>query len=219
MSEIPQTKSTYQRGAWLSLVSVLLLEILFGLALWDTLNSILPSVSRVMLGFGVGIVSYLLPIIYLSFRYGAIKASDFRLRGFDFVVLFIAFIVLVIVISLISFHGPYKPYAYLGQDIFKLPGSEHLAALLCIFLIYPFLEETFFRRYIFEIFRNKYKIPTAILLTVLTDTLLHITGGRGIEGLVFIFFWQIFFTLIYLKSRLGASVIIHCLTNISLYCG
>ena len=57
MSEIPQTKPTYQRDAWLSLVSVLLLEILFGLALWDTLNSILPSVSRVMLGFGVGIWS------------------------------------------------------------------------------------------------------------------------------------------------------------------
>jgi hypothetical protein len=26
-----------------------------------------------------------------------------------------------------------------------------------------------------------------------------------------------FFTLIYFKSRLGASVIIHCFTNISLY--
>jgi membrane protease YdiL (CAAX protease family) len=215
MSEIPQTSPPYQRDAWLSIVSVLSLEIIFCFLLWDTLNSILPSVSRVMLGFGATIFSYSLPIIYLSFRYGGIKVSEFRLRGLDFVVLFVAFIVLVIVISLISFQGPHKPYTYIGQDISKLPRSEHLTALLCIFLILPFLEETFFRRYIFEIFRNKYKIPTAILLTVLTDTLLHITGGT--EGLVSIFFWQMFFTLIYFKSRLGASVIIHCFTNISLY--
>lgn len=215
MSEIPKISSAHQRDAWLSIIASLFLEILIGLVLWDALTSLLSSVSGITLAFGASILAWLLPVIYLSLRYGAINISDFRLRGLDFAVLFIGCIILVIVISVISLQGPYKPHTFSGQEISKLPRFEYFIALLCILFIFPFLEEVLFRRYVFEIFRNKYKIPLALLLTALTDTVLHITGGTS--GLVSIFLWQIFFTLVYFKSRLGASIIIHCLTNMLLY--
>jgi membrane protease YdiL (CAAX protease family) len=216
MPEISPISSTHQRDAWLSIIALLLLNILIAIVFLDAFISIFPSVSRVILAYCAFIFALLLPVICLSLRYGAISISDFRLRGLDFVVLFIAFILLVIVTSIISLKGPYKPYTFYGQEISNLPRLEYFIALLSIFLIFPFLEETLFRRYIFEIFRNKYKIPIAILLTALADTLVHITVG-SVTGSVSIFFWQLFFTLIYFKSRLGVSITIHCLTNIFLY--
>lgn len=216
MSEISPISSTHQLDAWLSIIALLLLNILIALVFLDAFISIFPSVSRITLAYCTFIFALLLPVIYLNLRYGAITISDLRLRRLDFGVLFVAFIILVIVTSIISLKGPYKPYTFSGQEISKLPRFEYFISLLSIFFIFPFLEETLFRRYIFEIFRNKYKVPIAILLTALTDTLLHITVG-SVTGLVSIFFWQIFFTLIYFKSRLGASIIVHCLTNFFLY--
>jgi membrane protease YdiL (CAAX protease family) len=156
------------------------------------------------------------PIIYLSLRYGVIKITDFRLRGPDLVVLLISFVILVIVVSIISLEGPYKPYSLYGQKISELQRSERFIALLSIFFALPFLEETLFRRYIFEIFRGGYNFPLALLITALLDTGVH-ASEESLTGLVSIFFWEVFFTMIYFKSRLGVSIIMHCLTNFSLY--
>ena len=216
MSDISPISSPRQRDAWLSILALLLLNILTALVFLDVLVRIFPSLSSITLTYCALILVHLLPIIYLSRRYGTISVSDFHLRGLDFVVLFVSFILLTIVTSIISLKGPYKPYTFSGQEIFKLHGIDYFIALLSIFFIFPSLEETLFRRYVFEIFRNKYKILLAILLTALTDTGLHITVG-SVTGLVLIFFWQLFFTFIYFKSRLGVSIVIHCLTDIFLY--
>ncbi len=217
MSEIPQTRSIRQRDAWLSITACFLLQIFVGSVLLHPALNILSSVSKLTLGYVSVIFILLFPVIYLSFRYGTINISDFLLRRSDFTVLFVALIILVIIHTpIFLLHGHYKSYTFYGQKLSQLPGFEYFIVLLATCFIIPFLEETLFRRYIFELFRNKYRIPTALFLTAFTGTLLHI-GYSSITALIGVFFSMIFFTLIYFKSRLGVSIAIHCLTNILKY--
>jgi membrane protease YdiL (CAAX protease family) len=216
MSEIHHTNPICKRDIWLNVIASILLVLASGLVSYFGLNYAFPSVSKVVLNLLASIFSLVVPIAYLSLRDGAINTSDFYLRKSDFAVLFASFIILVIVVSIISLGGPYKPYTLHGQTISKLISSEYFIGLFSICFILPFLEETLFRRYIFEIVWSGYKVPVAFLFTIVASTVMH-ASQASISGLVSIFLWEIFFTLIYFKSRLGVSIIIHCITNISLF--
>jgi membrane protease YdiL (CAAX protease family) len=216
MSQPHKTVPIFQRDAWLSIIACFLLQILSGLVFLSAVHMAFPSLSKLTLYYSFPILSLMLPIIYLSFRYGYVRVSDIVLRGSDFIVLFLALIVLFVIISFISFQGPYRPYTYGGLRISQLPSFEYYVVLFEIFLMGPFLEETLFRKYIFEIFRKKYNILLAILLTSFCETLVHL-GAWNLSGLVLTLFLFIFFILIYIKSKLGVSIIIHCLTNFSIY--
>ncbi len=209
MSTIHPTRPFKQRDAWLS---ILLLG-LSGFVLWlfPVLQSLLPGISISTSEYISVVPIHLIPIIYLSFRYGWVGISDFWLRGADFVVLAISFIIVSLTISIISLVTPYISSVH--SEVSQLPRPEYLITLLIYFLIGPFLEETLFRKYIFEIFRSKYSILVALLLTAFVETLMHI-GYWHVTTLIVIFLLTLFFTLIYTKSRLGVSIIMHCLTNV-----
>ena len=94
----------------------------------------------------------------------------------------------------------------------KLSSAEYAVVYFIILFLVPFLEETFFRRYVFELFRSRYRLSISIFLTVGFETFLHV--GYRIEQLFFVFIFSFGLTIAYLKSRLAAVVIIHFLINI-----
>ena len=215
MSEIRQPRSFNQLDAWLSIVTLFFLLSLSGFILCPAFQSAFPTVSISTIEYISIIPISLIPIIYLSFRYGWIGIADFFLRGSDIAVLAISLIIVVITFSIISLAVPYASLALYGE-ISLLPRFEYLITIVYIFLIGPFLEETLFRKYIYEIYRSKYGILSAILTTAFFETLQHI-GYWDIKTLIMIFLFTVFLTLIYAKSRLGVSVIMHCLINFFIY--
>jgi len=215
MLQIHQNRPIYQQDAWFSVIACFLLQILSGFV-QPAVHNALPTLSKLTLYLSFSILILLVPIIYLSFRYGRVKFSDILLRRSDFMVLFMSLIVLFVIISFISIRGPYQSYTFGGLRISQLPLLEYYIVLFAIFLIGPFLEELLFRKYIFEIFRRKYHIVIAIVLISFSETFLHLGYGE-LDGLIFIFLLSTFFTLVYIKSNLGGSFIIHCLTNFFIY--
>lgn len=215
MSSIFEDESVRQRDAWVSIIGCFLILIISGFILIPLLRSIFPSLSKITLDQPFAILSLIVPVIYLTFRYGRFGMSDFALHGSDFAVLVIALIILFVMMSFLAFQGPYDTSMVYDKTISNLAWPEYSFTLISILFLGPFLEETLFRRYVFEIFRSKYHILAALALTSLIETFLH--SGHGISGLVGIFASSIFFTLVYMKSRLGVSFVIHSLTNIFIY--
>ena len=156
----------------------------------------------------------LIPIIYFTFRYERIRFADLVPQRKDFLVLFIALIFLFLWFSFTMFQGTRSDE--LAKQIYNLPGYQGVLAISLVVLIGPFLEEILFRKYILGILLHKYHLFTAVLVTVSLETLMHIgvlVEGFGIKALVKIFIILLLYTIVYLNSRLGVSVIVHCLYN------
>jgi membrane protease YdiL (CAAX protease family) len=197
---------------WISLGVCFLIQLLGVQILLPLFNRFHPSFSWVTISFIFTTLAFLIPLIYLTIRYGCLTLSDFILGGQDLIVLFLAILFLFLFASAyILIYGVRVSPAF-TQMTSKLGISEYVVVLFIVLLFVPFLEETFFRRYVFELFRSRYRLSIAILLTVGFETFLHI--GYNIEQLFIIFIFSFGLTIAYLKSRLATAVIIHCLINI-----
>ncbi len=217
MTTNDKDRSFRQIDAWLSILGSFLLYVLMSYFLFPVLQTAFPEISNSSIWYLLAIPIDLLPIVYLYFRCGPIGISDFALEGMDFVVVFISLIVLVIGFSTISLTVGFESLVTY-REISRLHGFEYLITIFILFLIGPFLEETLFRRYIYEIFRDKFGSLTAILMVTLIETLMHISYWN-IGALILLFFSTIFLTVIYIKTRLGASIIVHCVINIFMVFG
>jgi membrane protease YdiL (CAAX protease family) len=170
------------------------------------------SLPWITISFILTTLAFLIPLIYLTIRYGCLTLSDFILVGQDLIVLFLAILFLFLVASVYIIRYGVRVFHAFSQMTSKLGSYEYAVVFFIILFLVPFLEETFFRRYVFELFRSRYRLSIAVLLTVGFETFLHI--GYNIEQLFIIFIFSFGLTIAYLKSRLATAVIIHCLINV-----
>jgi membrane protease YdiL (CAAX protease family) len=215
-----QTVTTYQyqhRDVWLSILVCYSIQILVGFLLIPALLKILPALSELTLFLCLPVLSAMIPIIYLGYRYGWLHLSDFLLRGSDYLVVLAAIFILFIRFAWVTFRSPFGISTVHSGAISQLPPFEYYLVLFAMFFYGPFLEELLLRKYVFEIFRNKLNIFSAIMLTALCGTILHIDFDQSMVALLKIFIYSAFYTLVYWKSRLGASIFIHGLTNFFIY--
>ena len=203
-----------QKDAWLSILALFSLLTLSGFVICPTLEMILGR-STFALWYISMVPAYLIPILYLSVRYGRVGALDFFLTTSDLPILLISFIIVVIAFSIISTVQPYDSSALRGR-LSLLSETEFIITALIFFLVGPFLEETFFRRYIYEIFGSKYGAARGILLTAFVETLGHF-GYWDVKFLILVLLLMIFLNVVYSRSRLVVSIIMHSLINIFIY--
>jgi len=206
-----------QKDAWLSILICYLIQIVVGFFLIPLLHSAFPSLSRITSNFCLPVLSVLIPVTYLGFRYGWIRLSDFLLRGSDYLVLLVAISILFVRFSLVPSQSPHGASILYGQTMSQLPPFEYFLVLFALVIYGPFLEELLLRKYVFEIFRSNYNVFLAIIFTSFCMTFLHIDFENDIYALIKIFVYSLFYTVVYLKSRLGGSFFIHGLANLFIY--
>ena len=148
-------------------------------------------------------------LFFLSYRYGSIKKSDWLMKGKDFLVLFIAFILLFVFVATILLMGGGR--SDLVQKINKLYGGYYLGAIIIVVVIGPLLEEIIYRKYIFEILNSRYNIFLSVVITVILNTLIH--APLDFASLIIYITYALFFTLVYINSKLAVSFIVHCILN------
>jgi membrane protease YdiL (CAAX protease family) len=196
---------------WISIGVCLSIQLFRVHLLVPPIKRLVPSLSWVTISYVLATLAFMIPLTYLMSRYGRIRRSDFILRAQDLIVLFLASIVLFSYASLYVLKYGVRVSPAFAQLVSHLPRSQYFVVILIILILFPILEETFFRRYVLEVFRNKYRLPTAILLTVGSETLMHL--GSGIVQLVIILIYALGLTAVYLKSRLSTTIILHFLIN------
>jgi membrane protease YdiL (CAAX protease family) len=206
-----------QKDAWLSIIICYFIQIAVGFFLIPLLHKIFPSLSRITLNFCLPVLSVLIPATYLGFRYGWIRLSDFLLRGSDYLVLLAAISILFVRFSLVPSQSPHGASTLYGQTMSQLPPFEYFLALFALLIYGPLLEELLLRKYVFEIFRNNYSVFWAVIFTSFCGTILHIDFENDTYALIKIFVYSLFYTVVYLKSRLGGSFFIHGLANLFIY--
>ena len=204
--------TTRASDLWISLGGCFLIQLLGVQILLPLLQKFDPSLPWVTISFIPSPLSFLIPLIYLTIRYGHLTRFDFILGGQDLIVLFFAILFLFLVTAVYILRYGVRIFPAFAQMTSKLSSSEYVVVFFIILFLVPFLEETFFRRYVFELFKSRYRLSIAIFLTVGFETFLHI--GYRIEQLFFIFIFCFGLTIAYLKSRLATVVIIHFLINI-----
>ena len=204
--------TTRASDIWISLGVCFLIQLLGVQILLPLLQKFDPSLPWVTISFILSPLSFLIPLIYLTIRYGHLTRFDFILGGQDLIVLFFAILFLFLVTAVYILRYGVRIFPAFAQMTSKLSSSEYVVVFFIILFLVPFLEETFFRRYVFELFKSRYRLSIAIFLTVGFETFLHI--GYRIEQLFFIFIFSFGLTIAYLKSRLATVVIIHFLINI-----
>jgi len=197
---------------WISLGVCLLIHLVVVQQFIPIYYALKPSFPWITISFILSTFAYIIPLSYLSIRYGCLTRSDFTLRGQDLIILFAASLIVFLAAAVFVLKYGIRVSPDITQMASRLSAFEYVVVYFIILLLGPFLEETFFRRYIFELLKSKYRLPLSTLLTVGFETILHI--GYSFEQLIIIFIYSLLFTIVYLKSRLVASIIIHCLINI-----
>ncbi|WBL26756.1 CPBP family intramembrane glutamic endopeptidase [Zunongwangia sp. HGR-M22] len=106
-----------------------------------------------------------------------------------------------------------KIYNYSLQKItWDITGFEQFYYYLRTLLLMPILEETFYRKIIFEKINEKYKTITAVLISSFLFSLGHLDYSFFSTA----FFIGIILSLVYIKTRnLAIPVLIHSLINLS----
>lgn len=198
------------RDIWLSVVIYFSVEVFCAFLLLPITIRMFPWLSSFLASLLLARLPLMILLIYFSSRHGKIGAADLVPQGKDFLVLSISVIVLFVAAAQMVFLGGAR--SEINQAISNLQGLQHFLAVCIVVFVSPFLEETVFRKYILEILLRKYTSVVAIMIVVCLETLIHL--GLKVSGLILIFVYSVFFTLVYLKSRLGVSILIHCLTNV-----
>jgi len=206
----------YQKDAWICFSASFLLLYFSGLFIGSLVQNFSPSLSYAHVYCIPALIAQGIPVVYLTYRYGRISLSDFKLKGSDVIVLFVTLLFVFVYIGLITLRGSYKPYTFGGEKLSQLSVIGSYIFIFNFIILGPLLEEIFFRRYILEIFNFRIDIVWAILLTSFLETILHIgyvETTKDIPRLIPLFLIFVVLSVIYLKSRLGVTFIAHSLLN------
>ena len=101
----------------------------------------------------------------------------------------------------------------MAQKILQTPEPYNYVNLFLLILWGPFVEETLYRGYFFEILREKLNDPIAIIFSSLLFVLFHGMWGQFSISLIFIFLFSLIFTIMYISGGLIASISVHAFTN------
>ena len=197
---------------WISLGICLAIQLLGVQILLPLLQKSNPLLPWVTISLIFTTLAFSIPLIYLTSKHGGLNRSDFILQGQDLIVLFLVVLLLFLVAAVYILRYGVRVSPAFAQMTSTLGSYEYALVFFIIIFLVPFFEETFFRRYIFELFRSRYRLSLAIAMTVGFETFLHV--GYKVEQLFFICLFSFGLTIAYLKSGLIAVVIIHFLINI-----
>jgi len=172
-------ETTHISDLWIGIAICFLIQIVGVQLLLPHYQKLFPSLPWILISFILTTLAFVIPFIYLAMIYGWPTSIDFKLTGRDLIILFISSLVLFIVASVYILNYGVRVSPDFSQMIANLNTFEYVPVILVIIIFVPFFEEIFFRRYVLQLFRFRYRLPIAILLTVGLETFLHI--GYSIE--------------------------------------
>lgn len=154
-------------------------------------------------------VADLIVLAYCIRRFGRIELVELFPRRGDWVVLGLAVLTVFWYFALTVGRAGMTTDTY--DSIRDLPRYQYWLSIVHIAAIGPLLEEALFRRYLLEIFRRHYPAAIAVLIIAGVSILFHL--GLPVRSLIFIFFAELLYGFVYVKSRLGVSVLVHAFLN------
>ena len=201
-----------KRDVWIFLLISLFIYVLVPPVIAYLIKPHFPNLPFSFFG-NIGIVlSLLVPIMYFSVRYAPINISDYSPKITYLPILFFGVVVVFLFIALAQIGGGWRNETM--SEISKFGGLQAYFSFGVVVLIGPILEETFWRKYVLQIFRESYPIIVAVLITVTLETIFHFGHFKnGVLSLITTFLSLLLFSVIYLKGNLGVSIIVHCLFN------
>jgi membrane protease YdiL (CAAX protease family) len=212
MEERLKTPSVNAWDPWFILVAFLAL---FGLFLVTSVfMSVVLEGSNLLLSFewfdrGEVLLANLLLVLYCFKQYGPINWPEFIPRGRDYAVLAIGLLIIFWAFGLIVGREGIKT----DPNWQVLTGYQYGIEVLALTLIGPLLEEIFLRRYFYEMLATLYSPAAALAVTICIGALLH----WHTDITWFVIFWHSFlagvFTLAYMNSRLGVTILLHSFNN------
>jgi len=208
-------RSIKQSDAWVSLALCLAIHIIGVQVVLPLFAPLYFSPVLLSFSFFVTILAFVFPLAYLTHRYAAIQKSDFIPDGKDLIVLLLSSMILFMYASLFLLRYNVRVAPNLTHMFSNLSGVHYTIALISMLFVIPILEETFFRKYVFNIFLSKYRISVAIILVGIFETFLHV--GYQLRQLFIIFLYSVGLTIVYFKTRLSITLALHIFLNTMFY--
>lgn len=191
------------------LISLALLVFSLSVLVYATEGKIFPALSVDLLARIVQVLVYLIILACCVVRFGGIDLVELAPDRRDSLVLLLALLVEFWVFGLlVGSEGLRNDY---HKSIQGFSPLHYWVAVFIFVLGSPFVEEAIFRRYFLEIQRQHYSVGVAILITAGASTLFHFDSS--LLRLSWVFFQQGFLSVVYVKSRLGVSVLVHAFIN------
>jgi len=200
-----------QWEAWGIIVFLFTLEIFFYSFLFFNEASLFHPFSINLLALIVRVLYGGLMLAYCVIRFGPINLAEFIPNGKDAIVLFVALFIELCIFGIGMMVSPEGIPNRRHDSIRELPAGQYWLGISIIVGWVPLLEEALFRRYFLEIQRQHYSTKTAILITASIGALFHLRGSIG--AFLGRFFQQTLFSIVYVKSRFGVSVLVHAFVN------
>ena len=212
MAQVLKNKEIPQLESWGLLVALFALEFIAYLIFYFSRKAFFPSLPIDFLDFGVKVFTYLSIFLFCMIRYGKITFEEFLPTRKDILLLSISVVIILWIFGL--FIGPER-IRNPRHEIFKsfVPLYYWLSLFIVVGLA-PFFEEAIFRRYFLEIQHQHYSTSTSVLITAGVATLFHFDSSENLIAiLLWTFFIQTVFGLLYVKGRLVVSVLAHMFVN------
>jgi membrane protease YdiL (CAAX protease family) len=196
------------RQVWFGVISYFFLAWLAYLS-YPFLRQIFPSTPDTFISLQLIVLIFAIISCYFIYCQGGLTLSDVLIPRSDFWILGIGLFILFLNIELIWGTPSTQPGPY--EVVRSLPNPQFLIYILEFVFVGTFLEELLYRKYFLEILRKRFSIVTAVFLTMVIETSFHFDHSK--IGLIYIFFWSMIHSIIYLKSRLGVSFCLHAANN------
>jgi len=211
MRAVLKSEEIPQLDAWGMLLFLFLLEFFVALLFSLSAESLFPSFSIALLALVVKVFAYLTIFVFCLMRFGSINLLELVPDRRDALILLVALMIEFWVFGLLVGSEGLRNARH--DAIRHLPDLEYWVGVSIVVGWGPFLEEALFRRYFLEIQRQHYSTVIAVLITASVGTLFHFNFEFAVLRLVWHFFQQAFYSIVYVKGRLGVSVLVHAFVN------
>lgn len=169
-----------------------------------------PQITAAMLSSSA--ISPLLAIVYLTLKIKFIPQFNLRRNMFPYLLSGMILSWMIVFVSMLFLEMKRIP---LLQEILRIPHPYFYFYLtLFLFLIWgPFLEETLYRGYFFEILKQSWGNTKALLFSSVLFVIPHGIWGSFDISLLFTFLFSVVFTMTYMRGGLVASILVHTFVN------
>jgi len=177
-----------------------------------TREIIFSSLSMGFLVLVTKILVYIITLVFCISRFGRINLFEFFPDRKSSVILIVALVVEFWVFGLLVGSEGIHNDRY--EAIKNLSTFQYYLAVSAVLVFGPFLEESLFRRYFLEIQCQHYSTGVAVLITALVGTVFHLNLEFSWAPIFWHFCQQLFFSVVYLNSRLGVAGMVHVFVNL-----
>ena len=209
MRPVLKSEEIPQLDAWSIVLFLIVIEFFSYLLLYLGGQSLFPSLPMDLLVLVVKVPIDILILLYCMVRFGRIDLAELIPDRRDSIVLILALLAEFWIFGLLI--GPEGLRNVSHESIRNFSASQYWLAIFILVGWVPLLEEALFRRYFLEIQRQHYSTAIAVLITACVGTLFHFK--LSLIHLLWHFFQEVFSSVVYVKSRLGVSVMVHAFIN------